>query len=142
MCFIIKAAKGVGTIAVVSALGGGSEMTLLAELGTLIGQLPADSLGDLIFAARVLRPEASGLLGEIHHNRTGFENGNRGTSAHRLVVDDCRHPAVRGNLQKVGSELVPAADIDRLDRVGEPQFLEKNDDLLAVSGRPEIEVDH
>src|SRR5260370_10454124 len=141
MCFIIEAAKGVGKIAVVSALGGASEMNLLAELGSLIGQFAADPLGNLILAARVLRTEASGLLGEIHHNRTGFEDGDRGTSSHRLVVDDRRHPAVRGNLEKVGSELVPAADIDRLDRVGEPQFLEKNDDLLAVSGRPEIEVD-
>src|SRR5260370_26162281 len=120
MCFIIKAAKGVGTIAVVSARGGASEMTLLAELGPLIGQLPADPLGDLIFAARVLRPEASGLLGEIHHNRTGFENGNRGTSSHRLVVDECPHPAVRGNLHKLRSELVPAAYIDRPDRTGGP----------------------
>src|SRR5260370_41945185 len=98
MCFIIEAAKGVGKIAVVSALGGASEMTLLAELGSLIGQLPADPLGNLILAARVLRPEASGLLGEIHHNRTGFEDGDRGTSSHRLVVDDRRHPARRANL--------------------------------------------
>src|SRR5437764_3589849 len=36
MCFIVKAAKGVGEIAVVSALGGASEMALLAELGPLI----------------------------------------------------------------------------------------------------------
>jgi len=61
--------KGVGKIAVVSALGGASEMALLAELGTLIGQLPADPLGNLVFAARVLRPEPSGFLGEIHHDR-------------------------------------------------------------------------
>jgi hypothetical protein len=58
------------------------------------------------------------------------------------MIDDRRHPPVRGNLQKVGSALVPATDIDRLDGVREPQFLEKNDDLLTVSGRPEIEVDH
>src|SRR5438309_432411 len=86
---VVKAAKGVGKIAVVAALGGASEMALLAELRTLIGQLPADPLGDLVFAARVLRPEPPGLLGEIHHNGTGFENGNRGASSHRLVVAYC-----------------------------------------------------
>src|SRR5437868_3898763 len=104
MCFIVKAAKGVGKIAVVSALGGAPEMALLAELRTLIGQLPADPLGDIVFAARVLRPEPSGLLGEIHHNRTGFEDGDRSASSHRLVVDDRRHPAVGRSLHKVGSK--------------------------------------
>ena len=71
-----------------------------------------------------------------------FENRHRGAAAHRLVVDDRWHPAVRRNLQEFGSELVPAADIDRFDRVRKPQLLEKNNGLLAVSGRPEIEVDH
>src|SRR6476646_1483515 len=65
-----------------------------------------------------------------------FRVAQRGAAAHRLVVDDRRHPAVRRNLQKFGSELVPAADIDRFDRVRKPQLFEKNDDLLAVSGRP------
>ena len=58
--------------AVVSALGGASEMALLAQLGTLIGQLPADPLSDIVFAARVLRIELSSLFGEIHHDRPGF----------------------------------------------------------------------
>jgi hypothetical protein len=65
MRFIVKATQGVGEIAVVSALGGASEMALLAELRTLIGQLPADPLSDIKFAARVLRVEPSGLLGKI-----------------------------------------------------------------------------
>jgi hypothetical protein len=37
---------------------------------------------------------------------------------------------------------VHPADIDRLDRVRKPAFLQKNDNPLAVSGRPEIEVEH
>src|SRR5215469_10108543 len=134
MRFIIKAALRVGEIAVVSGFGGASEMSLLPELGTLIGQLPADPLSDIVFAARILRVEPSGLLSEIHHDRPGFENRHRGAAAHRLVVDYRGHPAVRRNLQKFGSELVPAADIDRFDRVREPQLLEKNYNLLAVSG--------
>jgi len=117
-------------------------MALLPQLGTLIGQLPADPLSDIVFAARILRVEPSGLLGEIHHDRPGFEDRHRGAAAHRLVVEDRGHPAVRRNLQKFGSKLVPAADIDRFDRVREPQLLEKNYNLLAVSGRLEIEVNH
>src|SRR4029077_14291666 len=109
MRFIVEAAKGVGKIAVVSALGSATKMALLAQLGTLIGQLPADPLSDIVFAARVLRAEPSSLLGEIHHDPTGLEKRDRGAAAHRLLVDDRRHSAVRRNLQKFGSELVPAA---------------------------------
>jgi hypothetical protein len=47
-----------------------------------------------------------------------------------------------GDLQKLGRELIAAADVDRLDRVGNPELLEQDDDLLAVSGGPEIELDH
>ena len=57
------------------------------------------------------------------------------------MVDDRRHPAVGRNLQKVGSELVAAADIDRLDRVRRPELFKQDDDFLAVSSRPEIQVD-
>ncbi len=102
-------------------------MALLAELGALIGQLPADPLGNIVFPARVRRAEPSRLLGEVGHDRPGFKDRNRGAAAHRLIVDDRRHPAVRRNLQKFGRELVAATDIDRLDRIGEPQFLEQND---------------
>jgi hypothetical protein len=108
----------------------------------LAGMLWSKQYFFIDIAAGVLRTEPSGLFGEIHHDRPGLEDRDRGAAAHRLVVDNRRHPAVRRNLQKFGSELVPAADIDRFDRVWKPQFLQKNDDLLAVSGRPEIEVDH
>ena len=40
------------------------------------------------------------------------------------------------------SELIASADVDRLDRVGQPKFLEQNDSFLTVSGRPKIQVDH
>src|SRR5438132_1352650 len=45
-------------------------------------------------------------------------------------------------LQKVGGELVTAADVDPFDGVRKPAFLQQNDDLLAVSGGPEIKVNH
>jgi hypothetical protein len=46
------------------------------------------------------------------------------------------------NPQKLGRELVAAADVDRLDRVGQPELFQKNNALLAVSGRPEIQINH
>src|SRR5215471_11065382 len=138
VCLVVEPAKGIRKITVASGFGGAAEMALLAELGALIGQLPADPLGDLVFAARVLRPEPPGLLGEIHHDRSGFEDRDRGAPSHRLVVDDRRHPAIGRNLQELGSELVATTDIDRLDRVEKPELLEQDDYLLAVSSRPEI----
>src|SRR5271170_2000567 len=113
-------------------------MALLAELWALIAKLPANPLRDIVFAARIRRKELSLLFGDVGHDCPGLEDRNRVAAAHRLVVDDRRHPAVGRNLQKFGGELVPAADIDRLDRVGEAQFLEQNDGLLAITGRPEI----
>ena len=63
MRFIVEAAQDVAEIAVVSALGGASEMALLAQLGTLIGQLPADPLSDIVFARdRVRSLPGSGAL--------------------------------------------------------------------------------
>src|SRR6266446_1344039 len=117
-------------------------MALLAELGALIAQLPADPLGDVIFFARFRWSKPSCLLSKVRHDGPRLEDGNRGAAAHRLVIDDRRHPAVWRNLQKVGGELVTAADVDRFDGVRKPAFLQQNDDLLAVSGGPEIKVDH
>jgi hypothetical protein len=117
---IVEAADGVGKIAVVPSLESTPKMALLAELGTLIGQLPADPLGDIIFFARFRWTKPSCLLGEVRHDGPRLEDGNRGAAAHRLVIDDRRHPAVWRDLQKVGGELVTAADIDRLDGVRKP----------------------
>src|SRR5690242_19492843 len=135
MGLIVEAAQRVGEIAVVAGLGGAAEMTLLAELGALIGELPTDPLGGMVVATGVLPPTPSGLLGEIHHDRPGFEDRDRGTPAHRLVIDDRLHPAVGRNPQKLRRELVAAADVDRLDRVRQPKFLQKNNALFAVYGR-------
>src|SRR5207302_752457 len=110
---IVEAADSVGKIAVVPRLEGTPKMALLAELRALIGQLPADPLGNIVFFARFRWAKPSCLLGEIRHDGPRLEDGNWGAAAHRLVIDDRRHPAVWRNLQKVGGELITAADIDR-----------------------------
>src|ERR1700751_1885863 len=111
---VVKAAQGVGEIAMASGLFGAPKMTLLAEFRPLIGQLPADPLRDIVSAAHVLRIKASGLFGEIHHDRPGFEDRDRRAAAERLGVNDRRHPSIRRNPQKMRGQLITAADIDRL----------------------------
>src|SRR5262249_19630491 len=103
---------------------------------------PADPLGNIISAAHILWIEASGLFGEIHHDRARFEDRDRRATAHRLIVDDRRHPAVWRNAQELGGELVAATDVDRLDGVRHPELFEQDDALLAVSRWPEIQVNH
>src|SRR5690242_19546922 len=63
-----------------------------------------------------------GLLGEVGHGGAGFEGRQRRAAAHRLVIDDCGHPAIRRNLQTCRRELIAATDIDRLDAVRQPQL--------------------
>src|SRR5439155_21281488 len=109
------------------------KMALLAKLRTLLRQLPAEPIRDILFFARFRRANPSCLLSEIGHDGPRLEDGNRCAAAHRLVIDDRRHPAVWRDLQKVGGELVTTADIDRLDGVRKLAFLQKNDNLLAVS---------
>src|SRR5215472_17226578 len=142
MGLIVEAAQRIGEVAVASGLLGAPEMALLAELWALIGQLPADPLGNIVSAAHVLRIEASGLLGEIHHDRPGLEDRDRRAAAQRLGIDYCRHPAVWRDPQKMRGELIAATDIDRLDRVGHPELFEQYDGLLAISCGPKIQVDH
>src|SRR4029077_5568830 len=139
---VVETAKRVGEVAIRAARERPPEMALFAELGALIGKLPAYPLGDVVFSARVRWAEAAGFLGEVRHDRPGLEDRKRVAATHRLVVDNRRHPAVRGNLQKVGRELITSADVDRLDGVGKSELFEQDDNLFAISGRPEIKVEH
>src|SRR3546814_18565170 len=59
-----------------------------------------------------------------------------------VCSSDLRHAVVGREFQEVGLELLALGDIDRLDRVGDAGFLEKQRDLVAVRGRPVIEIDH
>ena len=86
-----------------------AEMPAFAELRSLVGHLPDDPLRDLVLAAQILRPEAARLLGEVHHDRAGFENRDRFAAARRVVVDNDRHAMVRVHREKLGLELVASA---------------------------------
>jgi hypothetical protein len=49
---------------------------------------------------------------------------------------------VRVYLEKFGCELIAALDVARDDLVFEAAFLEQDRDLLAVRGRPVMQIDH
>src|SRR5262249_20455631 len=114
----------------------------LAELRALIGHLPHDPLRDLVFSARVLPEKAAFLFCEIHHDRARLEDADRRPAALWLMVDQYRHAVVRVDLQELELELVAAADIAWDEIVVEPQFLEQDRDLLAVGGRPKMQIKH
>src|SRR5262249_8791073 len=104
-------AERAGQITLIARLPRAPGMALVAKPGGPIGQLPADPLGNIVSAAHILWVEASSLFREIHHDRARFEDRDRRTTAHRLVVNDRRHPAVWRNSQKVGGELIAFADV-------------------------------
>jgi hypothetical protein len=59
-----------------------------------------------------------------------------------IMVDDSRHSVIGRKRQELGIELIARADVDRLNRVVEAHFLEKEGDLVAVRRRPVTEVNH
>ena len=98
-------------------------MTALAELRPLIGHLPHDPLGDLVFAAQILRPEPPGLLGDVHHDRARFEHRDRRTAPFRVMIDHDRHAVVGVHLKEFRGELIAALDVAGDDLVLETAFL-------------------
>ncbi len=118
------------------------EVSALAALWTLVGHLPDHPLGDLIFAARILRPEPAVLFGDVHHHRARFEDRDRLPAAQRLMVDQGGHAIVGTDFQKSVLELIAAADVDRHDIVGNAELFEQDGHLLAVGRRGVMNIDH
>ena len=71
----VKRRDGVGLVAL--GVAQPAEVAALAALGPLVGHLPDQPLGDLVLGAQVLRVEFPVLLGEVHHDRAGFEDADR-----------------------------------------------------------------
>ncbi len=51
-----------------------------------------------------------------------------------------RHPVIGADCKEFRGELLPLADIDRLERVGQAHFLERDGDLPSIGRWPIIEV--
>ena len=90
-----------------------AEVAALAALRPLVGHLPDQPLDDLVFRPQRLREELSLLLGDIQHDRAGFEDGDRLAAAGRVVIHQHRHAVIGVHLEEFRRELVAAPDIAR-----------------------------
>jgi hypothetical protein len=99
--------------------------------------LPEEPFHDGLAAAVVLRQEPARLLRQVDQDSAGLEDGERLTSVSRHGIDDCRHPVVRSESQKLGLELIAGADV-----VVEPGLFKKHCYLVTVWCRPIVKLDH
>ena len=112
----------------------------LAEGGAEARRMEEELLEDAGPACAAGRQQAARRLGEIHQDRGGF--GQHQPSALRLGVDQHRHLAVRVKGEEVRRLLLALADVDAVERVGEPQFFQRDGYLDAVRGGEGVEVEH
>src|SRR5207302_6270206 len=117
------------------------EMVRLPQHRANVPHLEHGPLHHLPAIAQVLRQELAGLGGEVEQHRARLGERER-FSARSFLVDHRRDLVVRRDGEKLGLELVAGADVDGVDAVREPGLLEHDVDLVAVRGRPGIEVDH
>jgi len=90
---------------------------------------------------QVRRQKFSGFRRQVEQHRARF--GERERLAARTVgVDHRGHLVVGRYLEELRLELVAGADVDRVHVVGRARFLEHDVDLVAVWGRPGVELDH
>ncbi|MNI83659.1 hypothetical protein D3C73_1404910 [compost metagenome] len=97
---------------------------------------------DLGAAAHVGGQELAGLLGQVQEDGTGLEQGDGRAAVGGLCVDDGGDAVVGRDGQKFGFELIAAADVHRMDLVGQAGFFKEQRDLVAVGGGPVVEIDH
>src|SRR4029077_5588860 len=94
-------------------------------------------LDDAVTAFTRFRHQLAGLVGEIDQDGARFHQRNIG-----VAVDDRRDTVVWCDLEKVRCELFVFGNIDRMNGVGQTEFLEGDGSLAAVGGRPSIEINH
>src|SRR6266852_2498467 len=118
------------------------EMVVLSGHRPQPAHLPEQPLCRSLKAAYILRQEAAGLLGQVRQDGAGLEQADRLAAVSRRGIDDRWHAIVRRDGEEVGLELIAGADVDRVDRVVQPGFLQEHRDLVAVRRGPVIELDH
>ena len=58
------------------------------------------------------------------------------------MIDDCRHPVVRADFQKLRFELIALTNIHRNGVIRQTALFEHNRNLVSVRGGPVIEIYH
>src|SRR3546814_5632922 len=71
---------------------------------------------------------------------TGFEQRER-RIARPIRIDDRRNLVVRVDRQEILTELLVLRDVDRVNLVGDAEFLQQDRDFPAVRCAPGIELD-
>src|SRR3546814_7108542 len=71
---------------------------------------------------------------------TGFEQRER-RIARPIRIDDRRNLVVRVDRQEILTELLVLRDVDRVNLVGDAEFLQQDRDFLAVRCAPGIVLD-
>src|SRR3546814_9074267 len=80
------------------------------------------------------------LFCEINEDCTGFEQRER-RIARPIRIDDRRHLVVRVDRQEILTELLVLRDVDRVNPVGDAEFLQQDRDFPAVRCAPGRELD-
>ena len=109
----------------------------LAEHGAEAAHLPHQPLHHLETPVDIRGHQATGLFGQIDEDGTGFHQANAG-----IMIDDRRDFVIGAYGQEVFRELLIRHDVDRLDGVGQSEFLERDRRLASVWRRPSVEIDH
>ena len=114
-------------------------MVRLAEHRAEPAHLPHQPLHHGLSGGSGFWHELSCFFSKIHKDRARFKNGDSLVS---VPVDDGGNPVIRAEGQKLGLELVASPDIDPVDFIIQPQFLERNGNLVPVRGRGIVKFDH
>src|SRR3546814_10625698 len=80
------------------------------------------------------------LFCEINEDCTGFEQRER-RIARPIRIDDRRNLVVRVDRQEILTELLVLRDVDRVNLVGDAEFLQQDRDFPTVRCAPGIELD-
>lgn len=104
--------------------------------------LPEPPLQAFISAPQILWNHGFRLIGQLQKNGPGLENTDGVSTAFWMVVNDGRNSVIGRNLQELRGKLFTFADVDRLDPVVQPCFLQKHRDLVTVRCGPVIKINH
>jgi hypothetical protein len=88
-----------------------------------------------------MRDELAGLFGEVDQDRARLDHRVR-LPAWSVAVDNRGHLQQWIDFGKFGRELLARPHVNGLDIVGQPAFLEHDEDLLHVRAGQRIKVNH
>jgi len=118
------------------------EMPCLSEHRAHRACLPRQPGHEVEPASLVGWQKLPGFFRQIPQDGRGLEDGKRLTAAGWLMIHDRRDAVVGVDLLVIRVELLPLGDVDRLQTVVEPHFLQRDGQLPTVWRGPEIGVNH